>query len=178
LRGWLRHDCRARDGDIAWFADNACPPDIVGVNHYVTSQRFLDDAIDRYPAALHGGNGRDRYVDVEAARMLDPAPPGIGPLLHEAWARYGIPLAITEVHLGGPREEQLRWLDEVWTVAAGARAAGVDVRAVTVWALLGSHDWDCLLTDCRGRYESGVFDVRGGRPRPTALARLATELAH
>ncbi|MCD9047889.1 family 1 glycosylhydrolase [Luteimonas sp. MHLX1A] len=175
--GWLRSDCRASAEDIAWFADNPCPPDIIGTNHYVTSERFLDDDIGRYPPALHGGNGRHRYVDVEAVRMLDPPPPGIEALLQEAWDRYRIPIAITEVHLGGHREEQLRWLDSIWQGARRAREAGVDLRAITLWALLGSHDWDCLLTECRGYYESGVFDVRGGTPRPTALARMAAQLA-
>jgi dTDP-4-dehydrorhamnose reductase len=53
------------------------------------------------------------------------------------------------------------------------------VRAVTVWALLGSHDWDSLLTRSDDRYEPGVFDVGGGaeRPRPTALARMVRDLA-
>jgi dTDP-4-dehydrorhamnose reductase len=176
LHGWLRNECRAGAGELGWFLDNPCPPDIIGANYYVTSQRYLDHDVGRYPPALHGGNGRERYVDVEAVRMLDPPPPDIDTLLREAWDRYGIPIAITEVHLGGHREEQLRWLHEVWQGACRARATGVDLRAITLWALLGSHDWDCLLTECRGYYESGVYDIRGGRPRPTALARLAPEL--
>ena len=171
LHGWLRHCALAGDDELAWFVDNPCPPDLLGVNYYVTSQRYLDDALARYPLSLHGGNGRDCYVDVEAARLLDPPPPGLASLLGEACERYRIPIAVTEVHLGGHREEQLRWLAETWHAAEQALREGVDVRAVTLWALLGSHDWDCLLTACRERYESGVFDVRGGRPRPTALAR-------
>jgi dTDP-4-dehydrorhamnose reductase len=177
LHGWLRDACGATQDDLAWFRDHPCPPDIVGVNHYVTSERYLDDALERYPESLHGGNGRDRYVDVEAVRMLDPPPPGLAPLLQEAWCRYRIPLAVTEVHLGGHREDQLRWVDEIWRQAHVAREAGVDLRAVTLWSLLGSHDWDCLLTRRDDRYESGVYDVRGGRRRPTALAHAATALA-
>lgn len=178
LHGWLVDVARADPAQIAWFVDNPCPPDLIGVNYYVTSERYLDDALDRYPPSLHGGNGRDGYVDVEAARVLDPPPPGLSSLLREAWERYAIPIAVTEVHLGGHREEQLRWLDEIWREAGRAREAGVDLRAITLWALLGSHDWDCLLTACRDRYESGVFDLRGGTPRPTALARTAQALAH
>ena len=49
-------------------------------------------------------------------------------------------------------------------------ATGVDVHAVTAWALLGSFDWDCLLTRESGHYEPGAFCVKGGEPRPTALA--------
>ncbi len=28
--------------DILWFADNPCPPDVLGLNYYLTSDRFLD----------------------------------------------------------------------------------------------------------------------------------------
>jgi dTDP-4-dehydrorhamnose reductase len=71
----------------------------------------------------------------------------------------------------------LRWLRDIWQSAKAARQEGVDVRAVTVWALLGTFDWNSLVTDCRGYYEPGPFDVRGPTPRPTALAGLVRELA-
>jgi dTDP-4-dehydrorhamnose reductase len=29
-------------------------------------------------------------------------------LLHEAWQRYGLPIAVTEAHMGCTREEQMR----------------------------------------------------------------------
>jgi dTDP-4-dehydrorhamnose reductase len=48
---------------------------------------------------------------------------------------------------------------------------------VTVWSLLGAYDWNSLLTRDVGHYEAGAFDVRGGLPRPTQLARLAKHLA-
>jgi dTDP-4-dehydrorhamnose reductase len=82
-------------------------------------------------------------------------------LLWETWQRYGIPIAVTEAHLGCTREEQMRWLDEVWQAAKTLRGNGVDVRAVTAWSLLGAYDWHCLLTRCEGHYEPGVFDLRG-----------------
>ena len=49
---------------------DGCPPDIIGINHYVTSERFLDERLDRYPPHTHGGNDRHRYADVEAVRVL------------------------------------------------------------------------------------------------------------
>jgi dTDP-4-dehydrorhamnose reductase len=48
---------------------------------------------------------------------------------------------------------------------------------VCSWALFGSFDWNCLLSECRGYYEPGAFDVRGPAPRPTAIARLIRGLA-
>jgi dTDP-4-dehydrorhamnose reductase len=98
-------------------------------------------------------------------------------VLEEAFARYGLPLAITEAHLGCTREEQMRWLMAAWDGAGAASRRGVDVRAVTAWALLGSWDWDSLVTRADGHYEPGAFDVHSGTPRPTALAPMICDLA-
>jgi dTDP-4-dehydrorhamnose reductase len=57
------------------------------------------------------------------------------------------------------------------------RREGVDVRAVTVWSLLGAFDWNSLVTKEAGFYEPGPFDVRSPTPRPTALAALSRQLA-
>lgn len=71
----------------------------------------------------------------------------------------------------------MRWLKEIWQVADSLRGRGVDFRAVTVWSLLGTYDWNSLVTCADGFYESGVFDVRLAVPRPTALANLVQSLA-
>jgi dTDP-4-dehydrorhamnose reductase len=165
------------ESELEWFLENICPPGVVGVNHYLTSERFLDERLERYPPHTHGGNGLHAYADVEAVRARAEGCAGPRALLEEVWERYGLPLAVTEVHLGCTREEQLRWFAEVWEAARSLREEGADVRAVTAWALLGSFDWDSLVTRARGHYEPGIFDLRGGRARPTALARLVKELA-
>jgi dTDP-4-dehydrorhamnose reductase len=163
--------------ELLWFADNPCPPDLVGVNHYLTSERFIDERTSRYPDREPGGNGRHTYVDVEAVRVCAEGTAGPRALLAEAWERYRLPLAVTEVHLGCTRDEQLRWLGEVWDAARSLREEGVDVRAVTAWSLLGAFDWNTLLTRDENFYEPGVFDVRSPSPRPTALAKMARDLA-
>lgn len=163
--------------EILWFQNNTCLPDIIGVNYYVTSERWLDQRVARYPAYCVSDYGDYRFADIEAARALATPTPGVGPLLEEAWERYGLPLAITEAHIDAHREDQLRWLHEIWQGAAQAQQRGVDVRAVTVWALLGSYDWNCLVTECKGYYEPGPFDVRSVVPRATALATLMRDLA-
>jgi dTDP-4-dehydrorhamnose reductase len=163
--------------DLGWFRDNPCPPDVLGVNYYVTSERYLDDRLDRYPAHRHGGNGRHAYADVEAVRVLAGGPAGPYRLLRQAWERYRRPVAVTEAHLGCTREEQVRWLWEVWRAACRLRAEGADVRAVTTWSAFGAYDWDTLVTRPSGHYEPGAFDVRSDPPRPTAVARLVRDLA-
>jgi dTDP-4-dehydrorhamnose reductase len=162
---------------LAAIADNPCPPDVVGVNHYLTSDRFLDHRTGDYPPERVGGNEFMRFADVEAVRALLPAPDGVEGALDESWARYGRPVALTECHNGCTREEQVRWLREAWEAALRLRGRGVEVRAVTAWALLGSFDWNTLLTRSAGHYEVGAFDVRADPPRPTALAAEIRRLA-
>jgi len=98
-------------------------------------------------------------------------------ILREAWERYHLPLAVTELHLGCTREEQLRWVQEVWDAAVELRSEQIDVRVVTAWAAFGAFDWNSLLTCDAGSYEPGVFDLRSPVPRPTALAKMIRTLA-
>jgi dTDP-4-dehydrorhamnose reductase len=72
----------------------------------------------------------------------------------------------------------MRWLHEVWQVGLRARRDGIDVRAVTTWALLGSYDWNSLVTRETDHYEPGAFDVRSPVPRATALAGMVRALAN
>lgn len=109
---------------LGWFADNPCPPDVIGINHYLTSERFLDHRVDLYPPCLRGGNRRHAYADVEAVRVRAEGTAGPFALLGEAWRRYHLPLAVTEAHLGCTREEQMRWFLEVWDAARRLRGTG------------------------------------------------------
>lgn len=160
----------AAAAELAALVDAPCPPDVVGLNYYLTSDRMLDARVERYPPSCHGGNGRQLYADVEAVRASPEGIVGHEAHLQSAWERYGLPVALTEVHLGCTREEQVRWLLEAWRGAKAAEARGVDVRGVTAWALLGSYDWDSLVTRVTDHYEPGAFDVRATLPRATALA--------
>ena len=126
--------------------DAPCPPDVMGLNYYLSSERFLDHRTDLYSRDRLGGNGRERYADVEAVRAVAPGIAGVGRLLEAAYARFGLPLAITEAHNGSTRDEQLRWLRDIWSAAGEARARGMPVEAVTAWSLLGACDWNSLLT--------------------------------
>ncbi len=171
--------CGVAQGDLEMLLEGDAAPDIIGINHYLTSERYLDEALHRYPEGLWGGNGHQRYADAEAVRMPIPHE-DLGPAarLREVWQRYGRPVAVTEVHHGCSRDDQLRWLMEVWKAAATVRSEGADIRAVTVWSLFGTVDWNSLLTQREGCYEPGPFDVRGPAPRPTVLAAAARRLAN
>jgi dTDP-4-dehydrorhamnose reductase len=177
LWGYLRNDAGISVDELRFFVDHPCPPDLIGVNYYLTSERLLDERLALYPVSTHGGNGRHEYADVEAVRLRPEGLVGPQALLREVWRRYRIPIAITEVHNGCTREEQLRWLLEIWDAAVELRNDDVDLRAVTVWALLGAFDWNSLVTRIQQHYEPGAFDVRSSEPRLTALAHLTGELA-
>lgn len=170
-------DCGIGEGEVADAVGDGCKPAVLGINHYVTSERWLDERLEHYPRHTHGGNHRLRYADVEAVRANPEALIGPATLLTQAWERYGLPLAITEAHLGCTREHQLRWFRESWDAAHQARESGAGVRAVTAWAALGTYDWSSLVTTLRGDYEPGLFDVRAARPRRTALGNMAHALA-
>ena len=167
-----------KEHEILWFADNPCPPSILGINYYVTSDRYLDDRLHLYPAHLPGGDtGAEPLVDIEAVRVHPEGILGVGQILKQAWDRYHLPLAVTEAHLGCEPDEQRRWLYQIWQQAEQARAQGVDVRAVTAWGLLGLYNWSCLCTEDKGAYEAGAFDLSSGSPQPTPVAALIAQLA-
>jgi len=174
--GWMIRTGVPRE-QIDSFADGSATPDILGFDHYLTSERYLDHSTHRYPGEPIGANGRDAYVDVEAVRIA-ALERQLGPekRLAELWERYRLPIAITEVHHGCTREEQVRWLQEMWTAAERQRARGADIRAVTLWALFGVVDWRSLLTRREGIHEPGAFDIRSPVPRPTLVAKAAARL--
>ncbi len=172
----VRHGIAA--DEVLWFRENVCPPTVLGLNYYVTSDRFLDHRTELYPPNFPGGDtGTEPFVDIEAVRVHAGDLLGVERILLDAWRRYGVPVAITEAHLGGSEEDQVRWLAEVWQGAMAARRAGADVQAVTVWALLGLWNWCNLCTRDESSYEPGVFDSPDGELRATPLVGLIERMA-
>jgi dTDP-4-dehydrorhamnose reductase len=163
--------------ELQFFIDNPCPPDIIGANYYITSERFLDERLHRYPLCTHGGNEVLEYADVEAVRVAHQQPWGLEVLLREAWHRFHLPLSVTESHLNCTREEQLRWFSESWNTVQKLSKSGINIKAITCWSLLGAFGWDQLLTSPSMNYETGVFDISSGKPRATALAELVRAAA-
>ncbi|HEY0055472.1 MAG TPA: family 1 glycosylhydrolase [Pedobacter sp.] len=164
------------EDELYYFLDNNCPPDVCGFNYYLTSERYLDENLSRYPKEFHGGNEFHKYADVHTTLVNLDLEGGPSTLLKEAWERLGRPLAITECHLHSQREEQMRWFNEMWQTVNQLKSEGVDIRAVTAWALFGLYGWNTLCTKPFGDYEPGVFNISSGVARPTALARYIKDL--
>lgn len=162
--------------ELEFFLENPFPPQIIGWDYYITSERYLDETANKYPSHMYGSNGKHHYADVEAIRVQHGEEHGPKVLLREAWERYKIPLAITEIHIHGAPEEQIAWFSYIWNTCLQLNAEGVDIRAATAWAMFGSYGWSRLLTENPGEYERGVFDVRSGRPVATPYTGFLKKL--
>jgi dTDP-4-dehydrorhamnose reductase len=164
--------------ELDWFREHARSPDVFGLNYYVTSERFIDHRVDRYPAHLVGGNDQDAYADVEAVRACEEGMLGPKCVLQAVYSRYRAPVALTEAHLGAEAEERACWLSYLVREAIAAKRESVDVRAVCVWALLGSYGWRRLVCHGYEPYEAGVFEMQDGVPRKTLVAEVVRALCH
>ena len=102
--------------------------DLVGINHYWTAQwEFATGASLRWQPGPDGPAGDARRMSLSA-------------LLQEIWQRYRRPLVIAETgHCDGARA---RWLAWVAAEADAARAAGVDLRGVCLYPIIGRPDWN------------------------------------
>ena len=178
LYSWIRGQGISEE-ELAWFEENPCPPDVIGINHYHLSNRYLDHRLELYPDWSHGGNDIQKYADVGAidTGIVDNISPE--ELLRETWERYGITLSVTECHIRGRRESQMRWLDQVWKICRELREENIPIESVTAWSLLGTYDWHNLCTHSENFYEAGVFDLRNPQqlPQETALSRMVRSLA-
>ena len=174
---WPYLDAAGQSDRVRGLIDDPEPPDAIGLDYYVTSDRFLDERLDRYPASTWGGNGRHRYADVEVARVANVEFEGWQGRIAEAADRYGLPLALTEVSMAGEELDRAAWFGEAWDAACDARRRGIDVISVTAWAAFGASGWESLLVDRVGKYEPGVFDTTGRDVVRTPLADILVAAA-
>lgn len=153
---------------LAGRVDRAHAPDLVALNHYTHSERYVFTAPD-------GGVG-----DVPSVYVAGEEPPRAGVLLSDAAARLGLLLALGEVHVHAPVAERVRWLAQHIDDVRALRDVGVDVRAVGVWAAFGMTDWHSLLQTDDDVLEDGVFTFArpGAAPKRTALADAVETLAN
>lgn len=145
-------------------------PDVLGIDYYVTSDRYL------LPSKGSDSNGRSGFIDVELVRV-DRGEVGFRRPIREVWERYRRPVALTEVHLAGEPHDQVTWWAEAWADAVDAVACGIPVLGVTAWAAFGALDWSSLLCEARNDYVGGCFDVRDGPPRATPLGLAVARTA-
>jgi dTDP-4-dehydrorhamnose reductase len=144
-------------------------PDVLGIDYYVTSDRYLDERLSSFPPEYHGADEDGPYVDVELARVAGTEISSFERCTRAAWARYGLPVALTEVHLAGEAEDQVAWWLEATEGARRCALRGIPVVGVTAWSTFGAMDWSSILRHPCGSYASGCFDASGGGPPKLTL---------
>lgn len=164
-----------REEELRWFEENTCAPNTLGVVHNLMSDRFFDDQLELYPEWTISEDGQLKHSDVAAVDSGKVDFPVFENILKETWERYHIPIAITESHLLGEREAQMRWLGSIWQLCEHLRTSGVQIEAVTASALLGTFAWH----GGESFYSAGAFELHQNNktPVPTGLATLIRELA-
>jgi dTDP-4-dehydrorhamnose reductase len=170
---WWRHlgGTRERRRRLDLLASEPLVPDVLGIDHYVTSDRFLDDRLERYPGSAHAHDEGRAYANVEVARVAGLAVDGFRRAIDDTWDRYGLPVALTEVQLAGEPDDQVGWWHEAWSAATDAGDRGIPVLGVTAWSVFGAYEWASILRRPCGSYEAGCFDVAiDGPPRRRPLA--------
>jgi dTDP-4-dehydrorhamnose reductase len=148
-------------------------PDVLGIDHYVTSDRFLDDRVGLYPPSRR--DPAVPFVDVEACRVPGIPVGSIARAIDDTWSRYGWPMILAEISLAGEPHHQVAWWREAWAAAEAARASRVDIRAVTAWAIFGSVDWHCLMVRRDDIYAPGAFDASQMPPHRLPVADAVKE---
>ncbi len=141
------------------------PPDVVGWNYYPNSERWLESDGD--------GHRNLGLVDVAPERLDMRA------LLHAAYARLGLPFALSEVHVIGNERERARWMLQRFADAIAVAKDGVPISAFGAWAAFGMVDWVSLLRRFDNVREDGIYTCagRGERPVRTLVASVVEELA-
>ncbi|GAB3618311.1 family 1 glycosylhydrolase [Okibacterium endophyticum] len=142
------------DDVIAWAADNAVQPDVMGVNYYPAGQTEIVSVTDPH----HGGPGDFR-------RRRNAWTDGLERVLETFADRYGRPVFLTETAFTGPGREGIDWLDASVAAVRAMRERGRDVVGYTWWSLIDMYEWGY-------RHDGGELD---DYQIPMGLWRLVRE---
>ena len=172
LWNYLIAQRRRRRRHCSGSPSHPCPPDVIGVNYYVTSERWLDHRLERYPRP-HGGRRTAEFVDIESVRVLATPAPGIASLLAGDLAALRHPdRGDRGAHRCRPRGPAALAARDLARRASGAREPAPTSAPSPSGRCSARSTGTRLLGECRGYYEPGPFDIRAPAPRPTALAAL------
>jgi hypothetical protein len=118
------------DETLAWFAENAVQPDVMGVNYYPRHSTEL------FESGIHHSGG---FADPRPTR--DDGVEGLAEMLRTYATRYGAPVMLAETCVTDDVATRLRWLDASVATVEGLRADGVDVVGYTWWPLFDMYEW-------------------------------------
>ncbi len=157
LRSWLAKR-GVRDEALAWFAENAAPLDVVGINLYPL---FSDKRLTR---SRHGLRTRMPYASAEIVDRI----------AHVYWERYRRPLMITETASLGSITRRREWLEGSLAAVRRVRERGIPLVGYTWWPMFALITWAYRQGTHPAAYyvkQMGLFDLDG-----PDLSRVATPL--
>ena len=118
------------DTSLAWFADHAVRPDIVGVNYYPRISTEL------FEEGVHHAGG---FADPRPAQ--DAGVAGLVEVLLEAERRHGAPVMLTETAVTAPVADRVAWLHESVAAIRTLRSLGHDIAGYTWWPVFDMYEW-------------------------------------
>ena len=165
MHRYLVERCKVDPALLSRLERRPQPPDVMGWNYYPNSERWLES---------HGDGHRNIGVVDVAPERLD-----MRALLRAAYARLGLPFALSEVHVIGTERERARWMLQRFADALAVSAEGVPMRAFGAWAAFGMVDWVSLLRRRERICEDGIYTCAapGEQPARTMVADVVAALA-
>ena len=146
------------DFDLRWFQRNAQTLDIIGLDYYEHTEVELYTTPEGY----------------YRQRSLQP-PLGLYEAAKGYWAKYHIPLMITETSAGGHDGDKIAWLEKSVRDVRRLRAEGFPLIGYTWWPAIDHLDWDGAMLHQTGHiHPVGMYRLER-RPNGT-LERIPTAL--
>ncbi len=143
--------------DLAWFRSNPQRPDVLGLDYYPHSDWELE---------TYGGNVRQRRAD---------NPTGLHGVASAYWARYSVPMMLTETSVEGQPINREIWLESNIEEIRRLREDGVPMLGMFWWPMIDQVDWDGALTHRVGKvHEVGLWHL--SRQADGTLLRKPTPL--
>jgi beta-glucosidase/6-phospho-beta-glucosidase/beta-galactosidase/glycosyltransferase involved in cell wall biosynthesis len=144
--------------DLEWLRQSPQAPDVIGLDYYAHS----DWELARGPKGM--------------IQRRASAPAGVRGVARDYYARYGLPMIVSETSIEGPPVARENWLAHIVRDVRRLREEQIPLVGLVWWPLVDHLDWDGALTHRIGKlHEVGLF--RLARRPDGVLARVRTPLA-
>jgi beta-glucosidase/6-phospho-beta-glucosidase/beta-galactosidase len=117
------------EGDLAWFRTNAAQFDVYGANFYPWSYSPL---VER--------RGRIAFPEYRTPGAA------LGEVLAAIYARYQMPLMVTETSANATVAGRQAWMDDTIGAVRTLRKEGIPIVGYTWFPMLSLYRWECRLS--------------------------------
>lgn len=147
----LRRYAAVGEAELRWLREHAARIDVLG--------------LDYYPHCEHQFHRTGSVCPSQA-------PLGPAAIARQYYARYSLPLLLTETNIRGYVSDRISWLKYMVEQCETLVAEGLPLEGFTWFPFIDSTDWDSLLDAPRGHIDPvGLYVLREGD-----LARRGSEL--